>query len=211
MGDAIALNHEMLECMADAGCVGLKFGLDSADSAILDAIKKPLKVHRLKSLIEKAGKLGIKTHMSVVFGLTDETRETMEATFEYACELDIDSVQFSMATPCPGTDFYSELATEGRIRPAKWEEYDGSNMSVINYPDFSGEYLERFTTDAHTIWLRRKFRKPSWLWRQAHYLVRLTRGQGWPGLSKRFWRTIQLLTGDSVAVSKTDVARVMRW
>ncbi|MDD2800110.1 MAG: radical SAM protein [Methylococcales bacterium] len=211
MGDAIALNDEMLECMADAGCVGLKFGLDSADSVILDAIKKPLKVQRLESLIDTACKLGIKTHMSVVFGLTGETRVTMEATFEYACELDIDSVQFSMATPCPGTDFYNELATEGRIRPAKWEEYDGSNMSVINYPDFSGEYLERFTTDAHTSWLRRKFRKPGWLWRQAHYLVRLTRGQGWPGLSKRFWRAIQLLTGDSVAVAKTDVARVMRW
>ncbi|MCD2448921.1 B12-binding domain-containing radical SAM protein [Methylicorpusculum oleiharenae] len=210
MGDAIALNDEMLECMADAGCVGLKFGLDSADSEILDAIKKPLKVHRLEKLIDKAGKLGIKTHMSVVFGLTNETRETMEATFEYACELDIDSVQFSMATPCPGTDFYNELAAEGRIRSFRWEEYDGSNMSVINYPDFSCEYLERFTTDAHTSWLRRKFRKPGWLWRQAHYLVRLTRGQGWSGLSKRFWRAIQLLTGDSVIISKTDVARVMR-
>ncbi len=211
MGDAIALNDEMLECMADAGCVGLKFGLDSADSAILDAIKKPLKVQRLESLIDKAGKLGIKTHMSVVFGLTGETRESIKATFEYACELDIDSIQFSMATPCPGTDFYNELAAEGRIRPAKWEEYDGNNMSVINYPDFSGEYLERFTTDAHTRWLRRKFRNPGWLWRQALYLIRLTRGQGLSGLSKRFRRAIQLLTGDSVAVSKTDVARVMRW
>lgn len=214
MGDAIALNEDMLKRMADAGCVGLKFGLDSADAEILHAIKKPLKVLRLESLIHKAGELGIKTHMTVVFGLTGETRASMENTFEYACELDIDSIQFSMATPCPGTDFHKELVEEGRIRPVKWEEYDGSNMSVVTYQDFSGEYLERFTTDAHTRWLRRKFSKPKWLRRQARYLVRLTRGQGLHGLYKRFFRAVQLLVGDSVTIAKTDVADVarrMRW
>ena len=211
MGDAIALNENMLECMADAGCVGLKFGLDSADADILNAIKKPLKVQRLDSLIHKAVRLGIKTHMTVVFGLSGETRASMEKTFQYACDLDIDLVQFSMATPCPGTDFYDELVEEGRIRPAKWEEYDGSNMSVVTYGDFSGEYLERFTTNAHTRWLRRKVIKPKWLWRQARYLVRLTQGQGLPGIYKRFWRAVQLLAGDFVTFAKTDGARLMRW
>ena len=211
MGDAIALNEDMLECMADAGCVGLKFGLDSADAEILNAIKKPLKVQRLERLIEKTGKLGIKTHMTVVFGLTGETRGTMERTFEYACKLDIDSIQFSMATPCPGTDFHKELVADGRIRRATWEEYDGSNMSVVTYQDFSGDYLEQFTTSAHTRWLRRKFTNPIWLWRQARYLVRLAQGQGRSGLYKRFWRAIQLLAGDSVAIAKKDVARLMRW
>lgn len=211
MGDAIALNDEMLECMADAGCVGLKFGLDSADPDILNAIKKPLKVQRLQALIDKAGKLGIKTHMTVVFGLTGETMASMLNTFEYACELDVDSVQFSMATPCPGTDFHKQLLAEGRIRPVKWEEYDGSNMSVITYQDISGAYLERFTTTAHTRWLRRKFIKPKWLWRQARYLLRLAQGQGLRGLYKRFRRAAQLLSGDSVTLAKTDAARLMRW
>jgi len=211
MGDAIALNDEMLECMADAGCVGLKFGLDSADPDILNAIKKPLKVQRLRGLIDKAGKLGIKTHMTVVFGLTGETMASMLNTFEYACELDVDSVQFSMATPCPGTDFHKQLLAEGRIRPVKWEEYDGSNMSVITYQDISGEYLERFTTAAHTRWLRRKFIEPKWLRRQARYLLRLLQGQGLRGLYKRFRRAAQLLSGDSVTLAKTDTARLMRW
>ena len=211
MGDAIALNAETLTEMADAGCIGLKFGLDSADPEILDAIKKPLKLQRLETLIDAACKLGIKTHITVVFGLTGETRLSIEKTFEYTCKLDIDSVQYSMATPCPGTDFYYALEEQGRLRPAKWEEYDGNNMSVINYADFSGEFLERFTTDAHTRWLRHKFRKPGWLWRQAKYLLRLLAGQGFVGINKRFWRAIQILSGDSVAVAKTDVARMLRF
>jgi anaerobic magnesium-protoporphyrin IX monomethyl ester cyclase len=211
MGDAIALNDEMLTYMADAGCIGLKFGLDSADTAVLAAIKKPLKVQRLQALVNKAARLGIKTHMTVVFGLTGETRKTIEATFDYACKLDIDSVQFSMATPCPGTDFYNDLKKEGRLRAAAWEEYDGSNMSVIHYSDFSGEYLERFTTSAHSRWLRRKFLKPVWLCRQMRYLIRLARGQGIKGVYKRFRRALQLLGGDSVDLAKTGMLRVMRW
>ncbi len=42
--DAIALNEGMLERMADAGCIGIKFGLDSADSEVLRTTNKPLKV-----------------------------------------------------------------------------------------------------------------------------------------------------------------------
>lgn len=211
MGDAIALSDELLECMADAGCIGLKFGLDSSNSTVLTAIKKPLNVQRLDKLVAKAAGLGIKTHMTVVFGLTGETRATIEATFEYACKLDIDSVQFSMATPCPGTDFYNNLAREGRIRQAVWEEYDGSNMSVIRYSDFSGEFLERFTTTAHSRWLRRKFLNPLWLLRQMRYLIRLTRGQGASGLYRRFRRALQLLSGDSVVLAKAGLLRSMRW
>ncbi|MDT4328608.1 B12-binding domain-containing radical SAM protein [Methylomonas sp. MED-D] len=211
MGDAIALNDEMLEEMAAAGCIGLKFGLDSADPEILRAIKKPLKVQPLTGLIDKAARLGIKTHMTVVFGLSGETLASMQQTFEFACQLDIDSVQFSMATPCPGTDFHNRLIQEDRLRPAKWEEYDGSNMSVIRYPEFSGEYLERFTTTAHTRWLRRKFGKPAWLWRQCRYLSRLARGQGVRGVYKRFRRAVQLLGGDSLELPESAVARQMRW
>jgi anaerobic magnesium-protoporphyrin IX monomethyl ester cyclase len=211
MGDAIGLNQDLLECMADAGCVGLKLGLDSADPGVLRAVKKPLKVRRLDGLVDTAARLGIKTHLSAVFGLTGETKASMKTTFELACALDIDSVQFSVATPCPGTDFHQGLAAEGRLRPARWEEYDGVNMSVVRYEDFSGEYLERFTSEAHTRWLRRKLREPTWVLRQARYLFRLARGQGTRGLSRRLRRAWRLFIGDTVAIANPQVARWMRW
>ena len=45
--DAIALSEEMLDNMAAAGCIGIKFGLDSADAEVLEKSNKPLKVSRV--------------------------------------------------------------------------------------------------------------------------------------------------------------------
>ena len=67
--------------MAEAGCIGIKFGLDSADSEVLRTTNKPLKVSRVASLIETARRLGIKTHMTVVLGLSGETKASLDRTF----------------------------------------------------------------------------------------------------------------------------------
>jgi radical SAM superfamily enzyme YgiQ (UPF0313 family) len=88
--DAIALNDGLLEKMAAAGCVGIKFGLDSADSEVLRNTNKPLKVSRIHDIVSKASKLGTKTHMTVVLGLSGETRQSLERTFGFSCDLDID-------------------------------------------------------------------------------------------------------------------------
>ena len=211
MGDAIVLTEAMLERMAEAGCVALKFGLDSADADILNAIRKPINLSRLQTLVDKAAELGIKTHMTVVFGLTGETKKTMEKTFRFACTVDIDSVQFTVATPCPGTVMYDQFNAEGRIVHTRWDEYDGVNMSVVKYEEFSRNYLEIFTTEAHTRWVRAKLRKPKWVLRQVRYLARLARGKGLRGLIARIKRAAVLTAGDTVKVNKPGMARTMRW
>ncbi len=197
MADTMVLSPEMLEEMKDAGCVGIKFGLDSSDKEVLKKIKKPLRTDQLELIIEKSKSLGIKTHMSVVFGLSGETKETLRSTFDYSCKVDVDSVQFSLATPCPGTSFYEELKAENRLRFNSWEEFDGANTTVIHYDDFSKEYLERFMSQAHSAWLRRKFMKPFWVLRQFRYLPRIIKSQGIQGLRRRANRAIGLLRGDA--------------
>src|SRR6185436_8806915 len=126
--------------------------------------------------------LGIKTHMTVTFGLSGETEESMQRTFDFACSLDIDSVQFSVATPYPGTRFYAELQKEGRLKFQRWEDFDGANNAVFDGGNLNPDFVERFQATVHGRWLRHKFRDPKWVLRQARYLARLTRGQGLSGL-----------------------------
>jgi len=204
LADAIALNEEMLSKMAAAGCIGIKFGLDSADSDVLQQSNKPLKVSRVAGLVERAKKLNIKTHMTVVLGLSGETKESLNRTFEFSCGLDIDSIQFSMATPIPGTALYKQLQSEQKLHFVKWEELDGYSSSVIEYEDFSREYLETFEYSVHSRWLRARLKHPTWILRQTKYLARLTRMQGLPGFVRRIKRGAQLLKGDSIMVKPVD-------
>ncbi len=202
LADAIALNEDMLEKMASAGCIGLKFGLDSADSEVLRQSNKPLKVSRVDGLVKKAKALGIKTHMTVVLGLSGETKDTLQRTFDFSCRLDIDSIQYSLATPIPGTQLYEGLKNEHKLTFKRWDELDGYSSSVIEYEDFDRRYIENFMMDVHTRWLRARLKHPLWVLRQARYLARLTRVQGWPGLTRRIGRGARLLVGDTALVRR---------
>ena len=209
--DAIALNDGMLERMAEAGCIGIKFGLDSADSEVLRTTNKPLKVSRVQPLIEKARVLGIKTHMTVVLGLSGETKESLERTFGFACEQDIDSIQLSVATPIPGTPLYEGLKADGKLHLKRWDDLDGYSTSVMEYEDFSREYLEAFVARAHTRWLRARLRDPRWVARQVRYLARVGAGQGVPGLVTRVRRLYRLVAGDTSAVGYAGRRKTFRY
>jgi anaerobic magnesium-protoporphyrin IX monomethyl ester cyclase len=197
--DAIALNDGLLQRMADAGCVGIKFGLDSADSEVLRSTNKPLKVSRVHDIVKQATRLGIKTHMTVVLGLSGETRESLERTFKFACDLDIDSIQISIATPMPGTPLYSDLEKNKKLDFKHWEELDGYASTVINYEHFSRQYIEDFVAHAHTRWLRSRMRHPLWIIRQFRYLGRLGAKAGLRGLYRRAERFYRIVSGDSTA------------
>ena len=194
MGDAMATDDESLTRMARAGCIGMKFGLESADPEVLRRIGKPIKLERVKQVAATARRLGIKTHMTVTFGLTGETQESMERTFDFACRLDVDSVQFSVATPYPGTRFYDELDRAGRLKFEKWEDFDGADNAVFSAEGVDPDMVERFEATAHGRWLRHKLRNPRWISRQFRQLFRLFRGQGFAGLAQRLSRAYHLAT-----------------
>ena len=194
MGDAMVTDEEMLDAMAAAGCVGLKFGLESADSTVLEKIGKPVKLDRVRRIVARARDLKIKTHMTVSFGLSGDTMETVQDTFDFACKLDVDSVQFSLTTPYPGTRFHEELERADRLRVSRWEDYDSGNSSVVAYDEFTSEFLQDFEAVAWGRWLRHKLKDPVWTSRQLRYLPRLVRGQGVSGMKKRLARGFHLLS-----------------
>ncbi len=213
LADAIALNEQMLETMADAGCIGVKFGLDSADAEVLRQTDKPLKVSNIQPLVDSCIKHGVKTHMTVVVGLSGETKESLERTFNFACTLDIDSIQISMATPVPGTRFYQEVKDNGSLVLDSWDQLDGYSTSVISYEHLTRTDLEEFMCDVQSRWLRARLRHPKWVLRQGKYLARLTRVQGAKGLKRRLRRGIQVARGDTTVISAdqpTDSAGLER-
>ena len=178
MGDAMVTDKETIDAMADAGCIGMKFGVESADETILKGIGKPVDIERVKDVASWASDAGLKTHATFTFGLYGDTKEMMEKTLNYALRLDVDSVQFSMTTPFPGTRFYEKLKREGMLMTECWRDYDGASNSVIKYPVMSHSDVEAFCKKAKPTWFRHKLMSPGWMLRQTRNLYRLAKGQG---------------------------------
>ena len=63
---------------------------------------------RIELEFDAAADAGIEVHGTFMIGLPGETRQTVRQTIDLACSLPQDSVQFSIATPFPGTEFFDE-------------------------------------------------------------------------------------------------------
>jgi radical SAM superfamily enzyme YgiQ (UPF0313 family) len=152
MARADLMDEEMLEKMKDAGLFAVKYGVESATQKLLDNISKNMNLEKTESVIKFTQKLGIKTHLTFTFGLPEETKESMRKTIDFALRLNPTTVQFSIATPFPGTIFYKEMKESGYILSENWAEYDGNYRSVIGWKDITKKDLEHVIRYAYRQW-----------------------------------------------------------
>jgi anaerobic magnesium-protoporphyrin IX monomethyl ester cyclase len=194
MGDAMITDEEMINAMADSGCVGMKFGVESGNKDVLKKIGKPIDFDKIKKVSRLLTKKGIKAHATFTFGLSGESKETMMQTMKLAEELDVDSVQFSITTPFPGTRYYEELDEKGLLLTKDWNEYDGACSSVVKDNGLSHKDIEEFYNNASKTWLRHKLKDPKWVWRQIKNLNMLRKGEGNKIIFERFKRGIEIIS-----------------
>jgi len=128
-------DKELLSEMTKAGCVKILFGVESGSQEILNKCKKGITIEQVKNTFHLTKNAGIKTHATFMFGLPGETRETVRKTIEFAKELDPDTIQFSIAIPYPGTEFYEQVKADGTLISNDFSDFDGSSGSVVEYED----------------------------------------------------------------------------
>jgi hopanoid biosynthesis associated radical SAM protein HpnJ len=138
------VNYETLKVMRECGLRVLMVGYESGNQDILDRIKKGINIEEAKQFTRSCHSLGIKIHGTFILGLPVETKETIERTINYAKELDVFSLQVSLAAPYPGTELY-ELAKQNGWFVRKDESailhQDGLQDSALEYPGLSKEEI----------------------------------------------------------------------
>ena len=70
---------------------------------------------------------------------------TARETMRFARRMKIDSVQFLILTPAPGTETYREMEEEGRLLTRDWKYYDGS------YAVFEPKLMSAYELQAETL------------------------------------------------------------
>ena len=130
-------DYETLKIMRDAGLRPMVVGYESGSEQILKNIKKGVTRAQATQFTKDCKKLGISIHGAFIMGLPGETRETIRDTIEYAKQLDLDSIQASLASPYPGTEFYKLCQENGWISSNNFLDESGHQKCVINYPHLS--------------------------------------------------------------------------
>ena len=124
-----------LRVMKDNGLRLLLVGYESGNQTILNNIKKGVRLDGARRFTRAARDLGIKIHGTFIFGLPGETRQTIDETIRFACELDPDTIQVSLAAPYPGTALYDQAVEQGWLVRDALVGSDGTQQSPLGYPD----------------------------------------------------------------------------
>jgi hopanoid biosynthesis associated radical SAM protein HpnJ len=138
----VTTDFETLKAMKEAGCRLLIVGYESGDQQILKNIKKGATVERARQFTKDCHKLGLVVHGDFILGLPGETRETIRNTIDFAKELDVETIQVSVAHAYPGTELYDYAVKNGfMVGDNKMVDEGGHQLAHIQYPGLPAEEI----------------------------------------------------------------------
>jgi radical SAM superfamily enzyme YgiQ (UPF0313 family) len=123
-----AFDEEFLELLRETNCWGVYIGFESANDQVLKAYRKKQDQAAMERAIRAFHHFGIHIHGMFMVGADEDTPETIRETTRFSIRNRIDSAQFMMLTPLPGTETFETLEKENRLLTRNWELYDGSHV-----------------------------------------------------------------------------------
>jgi len=133
--------YDTLKVLKECGLRILVVGYESGSDAILRNVRKGVTTDMARRFTRDCRDLGIDVHGCFILGLPGETRETIEETMRFACEVDPDMIQVSIAAPYPGTHFYHQAVENGWLSPDDLLNPNGIQECVVHYPGLSAEEI----------------------------------------------------------------------
>ncbi|UCE14382.1 MAG: radical SAM protein [Candidatus Heimdallarchaeota archaeon] len=143
---------ELLTLMRKAGCRLVFVGVESGSQAILDQIHKRTSIAQVERYFDNTKKAHMDSLASLSFGFPGETKQTIINTVKWVINrLDPSLALFTLATPYPGTNFYQEMRSLGKIK-----EHDYSKYNLF-YPITEMSGLSREEMKEITKWAYKRF------------------------------------------------------
>jgi radical SAM superfamily enzyme YgiQ (UPF0313 family) len=159
--------------MAKAHCRTVMFGIESGSQKILDRLKKEQTLEEVARAVKNAKRAGIEiVHGFFTVGNPDETAEDMNATFDLASKLPLDTFGFNRLCVYRGTPLWQEYVKRGLVsETTDWYKY--FKCSEIDPTCLPGEVINE---------VRRQGLKRLFIYKLIHYPLQTFR------LLRRFLR-----------------------
>ena len=132
-----------------AGIIYISIGIETADQAALDAMRKEMAVEETKQVIDILREQEIVSEASFMLGLPDETPESIKKTMQLVQQYNPDIANFLTYTPWPYADGYTELKPMIRVHDyGKYNLVDPvlepHNMSILQVEVAQADCYRRF-------------------------------------------------------------------
>lgn len=145
----LAINHldrEIIELMKATGSYQMTLSIESGNQFVLDnIIKKPIKLDTVPGVLDMVKSFGFEVIVNFILGFPGETWEQIRETFRFAESLNVDIVNFHLATPLPKTELM-ELCIKTDSLPADFDIEEnaacGYGKGIISTKEFSPAELE---------------------------------------------------------------------
>ena len=140
----------MLDKLRRAGFTWLALGIEAANERVLSGSNKRYRVEEAAATVRRIKAAGINVIGNYIFGLPEDTAETMQQTLDLALELQCEFANFYTAMAYPGSPLYEQARTLGWRLPDKWSGYSQHAVDTLPLPTrhlSAGDVL-RFRDDA---------------------------------------------------------------
>lgn len=111
----IKRDKELLKFYRSAGLVHISLGTEAAAQLKLDVFNKETTVAENKEAIRLLREADIFTEAQFIVGLDNETKETLEETYQMAWDWQPDLANWAMYTPWPFTPLFQELKDQVEV------------------------------------------------------------------------------------------------
>ncbi len=128
----VTRDRELMDLFRKANCFYAYVGIESVNQSSLTAYNKKITVEQIEESIALFHSHGIRVHGMFVLGSDEDTVDTVKQTVRFAKKNELDTVQFMILTPLPGSKQYDELKAERRILTKDWGLYDA--LHVVHEP-----------------------------------------------------------------------------
>lgn len=126
---------EYLETLRKAGVVWLGLGIENPSNVIRkDVHKDAFKEVRILDVIKEMQSLQINVAANYIFGLPNETEDSMKFTLDFAMEAGTEMANFYSAMAYPGSPLYLEALSKGVKLPDTYSGYSQHSYDTQNLP-----------------------------------------------------------------------------
>ncbi len=152
---------ENLEKMKKAGINWLALGIESANPDVRDGASKRMRTRDIKNVVQTIQNAEIRVIGNFIFGLPDDTLETMQENLDMAIDLNCEFVNFYCAMAYPGSKLYNIAIKEVWELPKEWHGFSQHSYEMLPLPTkyINAKEVLKFRDDA----FHKYFENPNYL------------------------------------------------
>lgn len=128
------IKPEHLPLMKQAGIHWLALGIESANANVRGGVSKLIRKTDVETVVEWIRGAGIYIIGNYIFGLPDDTLETMRETLDMAKRLNCEFANLYSAMAYPGSRLYDMAVERGLALPGEWHGFSQHSYEALPLP-----------------------------------------------------------------------------